>query len=86
MRVKLKFPTKSEAARLLGQRLEDPSMPHDLFLEYFKVYEDFTSRKRQPGWAEKLCERVERLEKAFKRRILVELESDNPELRRSLEQ
>ena len=86
MRVKLRFLKKSEAANLLAERMEDRSMSHDLFIRYFGVYTEFTSRKRVPGWAEKLVERVELLEKEYRRQTLSELAAEYPDLKRSLEQ
>ena len=71
MRVKLKFLKKSEAVNLLGQRLSDKSMLHDMFIRYFYVWERFATRKRKPGWAEDLSARVMQLEKELMRRKLL---------------
>jgi hypothetical protein len=86
MRPKLKFLTKSEVVSLLAERLEDRTVPADLWLRYVKVWDEFTSRKRVPGWAEKLIQRVERIERDYAKQVVAELHAEDSELRRSLEQ
>jgi len=54
MRVRLNFLKKSEAMRLLGDRLRDKKMSHDLWIRYFSVWERHT-RKRAPKRTEELA-------------------------------